>query len=869
MTSLKSVAILFALAASIVNAATYSLGNYMTPFWDSDTMFNESVLMVSDSPGLPKVRLLFSPTAILSVRDASLDITYTEGVDWTFANDTLTLLAGSSAASLTHTQMYPSVEGGTMPKVGGGYVLWQEGHYFHDRQLWVTYTHAKNLWNGPVPQYAGSKFFTTLSKLRAGQPVKIVLIGNSITAGANASGVMGTAPNMPAYGELFVEYLRSVYASAITLKNVAVGGMNSSWGASNVHSLVTVENPDLVVISFGMNDGTGGMDPVSFQRNIQAIMNDVKGTNPLAEFILIATTLANPETFYAGQQVNYGPKLKELAGRGVVVVDMTTVHQELMKGKLFRDMTGNNINHPNDFLHRWYAQQVAGLLFNADSAHQDTTPPAALNAPETLFVSHNTVALSWGAAEDAESGIDRYRVYRDSALAVEIDSGSALGWNDSSVQEGTSYRYQVTAINRTGLESVRSPATAVTTLFNLEPPLPLFAYAAPGDSFLRVRFDKALEQASAETPANYADNLNIGIRGASLLDSGMTVSLLLGRAVDTADHGLVLFMNSIRSIRMTAMSPETLKVLPFGCAGYWPLYENHGSLANDVTASQRNGTLQGGAAWCQGRKGSGLAFNGLSSLVAVKDSLFLPITDNFTVSLWVNPSATRPSTAESNSGTAGVSSQRYALFPAMGDAAFGMGHAGAGLSVGVNGISVFEHTGYYLPSPLVYDAPISGWTHIALVYENKQPKLYVNGAFVRAGVTSGKIVHPCLTMGGSSYGWYQGTIDEVSLFPYRLSDEDISFLAGDGFLSHEAGKNATGSPMLTINPNPFAHQVTIGLKGNAVLRVFDLSGRCVADLSDQANRTVIWKPNRMASGIYIVSAKIHDKVFNKVVLLQK
>jgi len=41
---------------------------------------------------------------------------------------------------------------------------------------------------------------------------------------------------------------------------------------------------------------------------------------------------------------------------------MTSVHGELLRHKAYQDMTGNNINHPNDYLARWYAQVIGALL---------------------------------------------------------------------------------------------------------------------------------------------------------------------------------------------------------------------------------------------------------------------------------------------------------------------------------------------------------------------------------------------------------------------------------------------------------------------------------------------------------------------------
>ncbi|GGD82366.1 hypothetical protein GCM10010911_45610 [Paenibacillus nasutitermitis] len=118
-----------------------------------------------------------------------------------------------------------------------------------------------------------------------------------------------------------------------------------------------------------MNDGSGtgigdGVTPSAFKANIRSIVNTVRSVNPAAEFILAGTTLPNPETFFLDQQPYYFEALRELASEmpGVAAADMTGVHAELLKTKSFGDMTGNNVNHPNDFLSRWHAQFVFGML---------------------------------------------------------------------------------------------------------------------------------------------------------------------------------------------------------------------------------------------------------------------------------------------------------------------------------------------------------------------------------------------------------------------------------------------------------------------------------------------------------------------------
>ena len=47
---------------------------------------------------------------------------------------------------------------------------------------------------------------------------------------------------------------------------------------------------------------------------------------------------------------------------GVAVVNMTAMHQSLLSRKRYEDMTGNNVNHPNDYLARVYAQTLFATL---------------------------------------------------------------------------------------------------------------------------------------------------------------------------------------------------------------------------------------------------------------------------------------------------------------------------------------------------------------------------------------------------------------------------------------------------------------------------------------------------------------------------
>ena len=334
----------------------------LIPFWKTTTMNNESVLMISRNGELPVANLLFTPDKILSVRNAALNINYKEGTDWEYKEGQLRLLKGSKAAYLTDTQLYPDTSKNTFPKKGGGLILFREGLFFHTHQLAVTYTHAADQWKGLVQRFQGEDMPEVIHRLKQKSLLNILLFGDSIAEGANASGENDGLPSLPSWGNLVAEGLRRYYKGNIAFTNTAVGGKDSEWGLETVQDRVIVHHPDLVIIAFGMNDGTNRMDPNVFKANIQGMINKVRQHNPNAEFILVATMMPNPESDFTGTQEFFKKVLAELTGPGIALVDMTSVHLELLKYKSYQDMTGNNINHPNDFLIRWYAQQILNVL---------------------------------------------------------------------------------------------------------------------------------------------------------------------------------------------------------------------------------------------------------------------------------------------------------------------------------------------------------------------------------------------------------------------------------------------------------------------------------------------------------------------------
>jgi hypothetical protein len=224
--------------------------------------------------------------------------------------------------------------------------------------------------------------------------------------------------------------------------------------------------------------------------------------------------------------------------------------------------------------------------------------------------------------------------------------------------------------------------------------------------------------------------------------------------------------------------PKPLVVARDGLVGWWRFDEMKGTRTADSSGNELDGDLKGGPAWVAGKLGGALSFDGEDDNLPVWMGKYIQITDSFTVAFWANPAAERNVTPEEKTGASGTGGQRYLLYPSHGGMyGMGPGHTGAGVSVGTNGISVFEHADNHLPSLLVHNTAVSGWTHVAVVFSNKEPKLYVNGQFAKTGFASTMIVHPSLWVGGEAkYGAYKGGVDDLRLYNRALTAAEVAGL---------------------------------------------------------------------------------------------
>jgi lysophospholipase L1-like esterase len=352
--------------ANLAWARYVNLKDYLKPFWKADTIYSEAVQPIKHGKKAPEGRLLFSAGNIISVKDTYLQREYKRGKDWKYKNGKIVLTRKSAIPYFTKEELFFSdkKDGVSMESnTEKHYVLFSEGGLLQSKQLSVTYIRAsQSQWEGKVPLYAEKQLPNILSKLKTGTPVNILFYGNSIEAGANSSATINKPPFLPTWPEMIINNLRNNYAGPVHYKNKSKGGMLASWGVENAVALLNTEKPDLVVIGFGMNDGTFKIAPNVFVQQVKDIMQQVKTAHPSCEFIVVTPMLANPDAVQSKIQKEYQQPLLNLKDTGIAIADMTAIHEELLRHKAYQDMTGDNVNHPNDYLARWYAQVVSALL---------------------------------------------------------------------------------------------------------------------------------------------------------------------------------------------------------------------------------------------------------------------------------------------------------------------------------------------------------------------------------------------------------------------------------------------------------------------------------------------------------------------------
>jgi len=242
-----------------------------------------------------------------------------------------------------------------------------------------------------------------------------------------------------------------------------------------------------------------------------------------------------------------------------------------------------------------------------------------------------------------------------------------------------------------------------------------------------------------------------------------------------------------------------------------------------------------------GNSNNCLAFDGNLSRWCSSQNVVAPnITDNFTMTIWAKPMGFLDTNQWVN-GTGGSA----LLMATYGDYVYGSGHAGVGILVGTNGVTMWEHSADYERFPVTIMMKLNTWTQIGIEYSNEVPFLYVNGQLAGSGTANFSYhFHPSsgFSIPGVMYGglglaaWFDGNTFQWDMtYPYKGSMDDFRIYNRALSSSEVAQLNAIESgPIVNI-------QKSVYLTSNNLWTGSNYQVQASSDLINWTNQGSVFK----------------------------
>ena len=403
---------------------------------------------------------------------------------------------------------------------------------------------------------------------------------------------------------------------------------------------------------------------------------------------------------------------------------------------------------------------------------------------------------TWLASQETSAQVGTTDPFADSAngdfsLTASTNAGINLSWmNDKDMFGNT--RGADGILDRGAIEYVSdSPDTTPPEIISVTVHSPV-----------HILFSEPLDVNSATNTLNYdieSNNVNepnIIIYSATL-DTDQRMVIL-----DTSDHtegvDYTLTVIGVKDLSGNAVEGATYTYqYNSNLIGHWKFDDGSGTSAAD-SSGNNTGTLKNGPTWTTGKINGALNFDGTNDYVEVPDGPSFDITDEITISAWINP-VDISSYDTILSKFAHTPNSRKDLYWFLYN-----GRIGAYLA-GPSGI----------PSPdWTPDVPIQTglWTHVALTYNGTTMTMYKNGIDAASINVSGTLLlgdpssSESFFIGrNSEWGeYFDGLIDEVHIYDRALSADEILVLfnEADSFVFSTGGnKEVDEGSKLTFDVN--------------------------------------------------------------------
>lgn len=227
--------------------------------------------------------------------------------------------------------------------------------------------------------------------LYGAKPVTIAFLGDSVTQGcfecySKEDGKIETVFDYKsAYSTRLREMLNLLYPTVqINIINSGISGDGTENGKTRIERDILPFSPDLVVVSYGLNDACGGLDKLQhYRENLKEIfekvsssgaevifltqnaMNTKKSPHLKCDDALTKTALMTANIQNKGIMKAYMDVAREEADKaGVKICDIYPVWEKLIAGGVdTTELLANKINHPIREIHYYMAMKLIETMF--------------------------------------------------------------------------------------------------------------------------------------------------------------------------------------------------------------------------------------------------------------------------------------------------------------------------------------------------------------------------------------------------------------------------------------------------------------------------------------------------------------------------
>ena len=351
---------------------------YLRPYWYTREIYNETVTFVGEEG---EATLIYTPTEVRSVRSYTLETAYTEGKDYTIEGNKIKRIKGSAMPYWEPDEYFlkePNMSGVAIGVNAAAcefqfeesrYLYYGEGDSITKKQVAVTYRHAEEF-TGAFPSYQPEKLARFLKKTEEKQAVNIMVYGDSVAVGCNASGTSyggNINPHMPDYANIVKQYIEKNCGISVNLENQAVGGWKVADCINAYSSRIANKQIDLMILRIGGNDGDASETRYLFEMNKLLTMFFTE--YPEAEVIVQTPELPNQQSTWTLNVGKIGGWTEQIVSESAYADQIAVARVQDFtgwvesRGKRTRDWLANNINHANDFMIRVYAQIILTAMF--------------------------------------------------------------------------------------------------------------------------------------------------------------------------------------------------------------------------------------------------------------------------------------------------------------------------------------------------------------------------------------------------------------------------------------------------------------------------------------------------------------------------